>query len=266
MESQMLIAPHSQAWYERMAQMHGGYHFTWQSNVAPHNGEDVYLELAHTHLSPQKDVLDAGCGHGDFTLALASACRSIWAYDRVEAFIRIAKKSACQRNIQNITFVCADAGVGGRGHIPVPDDSFDVLLSRRGDLKWIEDAKRIGRPGAVLLQLNPWQNPAGIPPWNEELPEVLRFAKHDFDMREIVEQRLKNAGLELHSCWTFDVPECFTRPEQLYARLVWGFASNEVPSWEALQPLVERIYAAYATKEGIVLRQRRFLWQAVVDK
>ena len=68
------------------------------------------------------------------------------------------------------------------------DDSFDLLISRRGDLNWIEDAKRIGRPGSVLLQLNPLQDPVGMPLWNDELPTHLRFTKHTFDFREIVDR------------------------------------------------------------------------------
>ena len=266
MESQPLIAPHSQAWYERMAQMHGGYYFSWQSSVAPHNGEDAYAALVQEHLAINKDVLDAGCGHGDFTLAIAASCQSVWAYDRIQRFIEVAQTVASARKIQNVTFVCADSSAGERGHVPVADDSFDLLISRRGDLRWIEDAKRIGRPGSVLLQLNPLQYPAGMPLWNDELPSLLRFTKHTLDMREVVEQRLALGGLTLYSCWTFDVPEVFPNPEQLYRRLIWGFAQDEVPTWSQMESTLVRIFERYATAEGVELRQRRFLWKAVVKK
>jgi 23S rRNA (guanine745-N1)-methyltransferase len=249
-----------------MAQLYGGYHFTWQSSVAPHNGEDAYAELVQKHLAEDKDVLDAGCGHGDFTLAIASYCKSVWAYDRVQSFIEVAQALASERMIQNVTFICADSGAGERGHVPVADNSFDLLISRRGDLRWIEDAKRIGRPGSVLLQLNPWQDPAGTPVWNDELPPLFRFTKHTFDMREVIERRLAVGGLTLHSCWTFDVPEVLPNPEQLYRRLIWGFAQDEVPAWQEMQSTLERIFERYATAEGVELRQRRFLWKAVVKK
>ena len=266
MEPQPLIAPHSQAWYERMAQMHDGYHFTWQSTVAPHNGEDAYAALVQEHLAIHQDVLDASCGHGDFTLAIAASCQSVWAYDRIPRFIEVAQAAASERKIQNVTFVCADSAAGERGYVPVADDSFDLLISRRGDLNWIEDAKRIGRPGSVLLQLNPLQDPVGMPLWNDELPSLLRFTKPTFDMREVVEQRLAIGGLTLHSCWTFDVPELFANPEELYRRLIWGFAQDEVPAWQPMQPTIAQIFERYATAEGVELRQRRFLWKAVVKK
>jgi hypothetical protein len=85
-------------------------------------------------------------------------------------------------------------------------------------------------------------------------------------MADVIRHRLEEAGLELHSCWSFDVPEVFSEPEQLYARLSWGFAPEEVPSWAEAEGAVRRIFEHYETAEGIALRFRRFLWQAVVDK
>jgi len=41
-------------------------------------------------------------------------------------------------------------------------------------------------------------------------------------MPDLVYERLKNAKIDLHSAWIFDVPELFRDPEQLYNRLAWG--------------------------------------------
>ena len=89
-----MFRPHSPEWYDRLATLQDGYYYPWKSKVAAQNGEDAYLELVHQYLSPEKDVLDVGCGHGEVALTLSPHCRSIFAYDRVEKFIQIADENA----------------------------------------------------------------------------------------------------------------------------------------------------------------------------
>jgi SAM-dependent methyltransferase len=258
----------SKAWYERLAEMQAGYYYPWTSQVAPFNGEDVYLDMVHQYLAPDKDVLDVGCGHGEVALDIAPLCRSVLAYDRVARYIELARKGARKRGVRNVTFVCADShpdAHGGHAQIPADDDSLDLMISRRGPINWMEDARRVARPGAVLLQLNPMDSPYGNPIWNEELPEPLRIETHEWSMRGLIEERLAKGGLQLHSCWTFDVPEVFAQPEQLYVMLSWGYMPDEVPSWEETRAIIQRIFREYAGPEGLAIRFRRFLWQAIVD-
>ena len=58
----------------------------------------------------------------------------------------------------------------------------------------------------------------------------------------------------------------FAEPEQLYVLLSFGSAPDEVPAWEEVEQVFERIFRKYAGPEGVVLRFQRFLWQAVVEK
>ena len=104
----MPLRPHSRGWYDRLAEMQQGYHYPWRSTIADGNGEDAYAELARQHISPDKEVLDVGCGHGEFTLTLAPPCRSIVAYDRVLSYIQLASRAARKADIGNVLFVCAD--------------------------------------------------------------------------------------------------------------------------------------------------------------
>jgi hypothetical protein len=104
------------------------------------------------------------------------------------------------------------------------------------------------------------------PPWNNELPEVLRRPDPgDWTMRGAVERWLAIGRLSLHSCWTYDVPEQFDDPEQLYIFLSWGFAPEEVPTFAEVQETLEGIFSRYARSDGLALRHRRFLWKAVVE-
>lgn len=267
----MTLQPHSPAWYDRLATMQAGYSYPWQSKLAPDNGEDTYLRLVHEHLRPDIDVLDVGCGHGEVPLALAPFVRTIFAYDRVPSYIEMAQSAATERAITNATFLCYDSSANDSSadahatpHIPADDNSFDLLISRRGPLHWLEDARRVARPGAVIIQLNPMYPPP--PTWNDRLPVPLRRpVPGPSTMRDAVERRLANGRLALHSCWTFEVPEYFPDTEQLYLFLSWGYAPEEVPSFAEVRPLLADIFAEHGTADGLPLRHSRLLWKAIVD-
>jgi SAM-dependent methyltransferase len=263
----MQIRPHSLAWYDRLATLQSGYYYPWKSILPALNGEDTYLEMVAQHLFPEADVLDVGCGHGEVALDFASRCRSILAYDRVADYICLAEEARQRRGVTNVLFLCADSSAeanGGKPRIPAEPASFDLLISRRGPINWIEDARRVARPGAVLIQLNPQPLPA--PAWNGELPEPLRIPPPMVGpFREVIEPRLALSGLELHSCWSFDVPEIFPDPRELYVFLSWGFLPGEVPAYAEVQADLESLFARHAGAGGLVLRRERFLWKAVVE-
>jgi len=139
------------------------------------------------------------------------------------------------------------------------------MISRRGPLHWLEDASRVARPGAVLIQLNPLETP--MPDWAEKLPEPLRSAagiEYKFGMLNSVKYQLALGGLELHCVWTYDVPEYFSDPHELYKRLVWGYIPEEVPSWQEVRSVIESIFAKFSWKYGLPLRHTRLLWMAIV--
>ncbi len=261
---------HSRGWYDRLAEMQQGYYYPWRSTIADGNGEEAYAKLVRELLSSDKDVLDVGCGHGEFTLTLAPLCRSVFAYDRVLLYVESANRAKRKAGIGNVVFVCADpsADTSGSVTIPAPADSFDVLISRRGPLNYIEDARRVARTGAAIIQLNPMETCA--PAWEAALPRELPIAESGVagptgSMRESVERRLSAVGLRLHSCWTFDVPEYLRDPDQLYVMLTWGRAPEEVPPLAEVRETLERVFSDYAESAGLVWRHRRFLWKAVVD-
>jgi SAM-dependent methyltransferase len=108
------------------------------------------------HLRPDADLLDVACGHGEVALDLAPLCRSVLGYDRIAPWIERAQHTAQERGVANATFVCHDSSPeanGGRARLPAAVGSFDLLICRRGPFHWIEDARRVVRPGAVLLML-----------------------------------------------------------------------------------------------------------------
>jgi 23S rRNA (guanine745-N1)-methyltransferase len=211
-------------------------------------------------------VLDVGCGHGEFTLTLAGECRSILAYDRVLPFVRIGRRMAREAGVRNVHFVCADSSAEhiGSPTIPAQPDSFDLIMSRRGPLHYIEDVRRVARSGARIIQLNPMETAAL--PWHAELPPSLSIDEAPYtSMRRSVERRLSLAGLRIHSCWTFDVPEVLPDPEQLYVMLSWGRAPEETPLYREVREALEAVFSRHASEDGLDVRHRRFLWMANVE-
>ena len=265
----MIIRPHAPEWYDRLSTLQHGYYYPWRSRISPVNGEDTYLDLVHRNLTPETDVLDVGCGHGTVALELAPYCKSILAYDRVESYIHIAQDSARKKGVENVTYLCFDSSPEsnqGVARIPAEPQSFDLLISRRGPLHWLEDARRVARPGAILIQLNPLETP--LPQWANLLPEPLRSAagiELQSSMLNSIKYHLELGGLELHSVWTYDVPEFFDEPLELYRRLSWGYLPEEVPSWSDTKSIIEQIFSNFSTGyDGFVMRHTRLLWMALI--
>ncbi len=254
-------------WYDRLATIQEGYYYPWRSRLDAWHGEDAYLAALRRRLRPDADVLDAACGHGEVAIAIAPRVRSVLGYDRTAAWIELARRAVAERGLANATFVRHDsspAANGGRARLPVPDASCDLLICSKGPFHWIEDARRVARPGAVLLMLVPDATP--LTPWHAWLPEALRWrpAADPHWARPAIEGRLAAAGLALDSWWSYDVPERFPDPEQLYAWLAWGATPDEVPPFEGVRPVLERAFAEHGDAEGVAIRHRRYLWTAVV--
>jgi SAM-dependent methyltransferase len=265
-EKPVSVKPHSGQWYDRLSSMQKGYFYPWRSRLEPRHGEDVFGTLVFEHLRPDLDVLEVACAQGELALAIAPRCRSVLGYDRTADYIKMASQTKEERGIDNATFLVHDSSSdanGGRPHMPAADESIDLFVCSKGPFHWIAEAPRVGRPGAVLLMLVP--NPTRLTPWTALLPEILRWVDEDENWaRSTIEQRLGEAGLRLHSWWSFDVPELFSNPKELYAWRTFGFTAAEVPSYQEVAPLLERIFKEFAGPHGLEVRWRRHIWKAVI--
>lgn len=260
---------HSPSWYDNLAQVQSGYYYPWKSIIGDRNGEDAFIELVREHLTPEMDVLEVGCGHGELALDLAPLCRSIIAYDRVQPYIALAEQTRRERGLTNVTFLHYDARDPSLPEIQLPakENSVDLIIGRRAPLHWIPDAKRVCRNGGILLQLNPMEEP--IPAWSNKLPHKLHYensGRHtgSGSIHQSVENRLHQAGLLLHSGWGFDVPEIFEDPRELYSMITWGLPQSEIPAFEEIEYKFKAIFERFAEPKGIVLRHCRYLWKAEV--
>jgi SAM-dependent methyltransferase len=217
-------------WYDRLATLQEGYFYPWRSILPAWHGEDVFRSLLALHLQADLDVLEVACAQGELALETAASVRSLLAYDRVADYIRLAQASAQTRGIHNVTLRLHDSSSqanGGHPHIPAADGSFDLLVCSKGPFHWIEDARRVARPGACLLMLVPDATP--MTPWHARLPDALRWQAADDPnwARPAIERRLAMVQLSLDSWWSFDVPEIFPTAQAFYAWRTWGKSLEE---------------------------------------
>jgi SAM-dependent methyltransferase len=247
-----------------------GFAHRWRSSVAAVNGEDVFIDLVDQHLSPDCDVLDLGCGHGELTLTLAARCRSIVGIEREAGYLELAKELAVEQNVVNAQFYQVNlAGVEDENRvfagIPLADDSIDVFVNRRGPIlrRYLDEALRVARHGAVIVGLHSTGN-TPTPTWADQLPEPYQnvFMALPFDeVAGWVTDPLSTVGISDYSLWWIDVPEYLRTPYELYTRL-GGSETADAPEYQKIAPQLTKIVEQYRTSQGLVLRHRRLLWQA----
>jgi SAM-dependent methyltransferase len=246
-----------------------GFAHLWQSSVATGNGEDMFIALVEQHLRPEHDVLDVGCGHGELALALAARCRSIVGIEREPGYLALARELAAEQNATNARFFQVNlAGAEDKDRvfagIPLADDSIDLFVNRRGPIlaRYLAEALRVARRGAVILGLHPAGN-APMPPWCNELPEPYQKAFMALSFDEVarwVIDPLRAAGISDYSLWWIDVPEFLRTPYELYVRL-GASQISDVPEYRDIELQLAKIIQHYGVAQGIILRHQRLLWQ-----
>lgn len=114
-------------------------------------------DLRHLSLFPSDRVLDAGCGAGSVTRAIARAVPQGRAtgVDREPKYLDFARQKAAVEGIGNIQFA-----VGDVLHLPFDDGSFDVVWSKhllqfvRDRQQALAEFKRVCRLGGRVVCCN----------------------------------------------------------------------------------------------------------------
>ncbi len=73
--------------------------------VADQAAYERKLEITRSHLTPEMDVLEFGCGTGTTALIHAAHVRHILAFDFSAEMISIAEEKARAKTVENVTFV-----------------------------------------------------------------------------------------------------------------------------------------------------------------
>lgn len=165
------------------------------------------LERTRAFLSGTDRVLELGCGTGSTALKLAGDAAHITASDISPAMLGIARGKAEDQGIDNVDFVCCDAGA--------PDfreGSFDAVLAfnllhlmpdAEGTVKRAYDLLKPGghfvSKTACLREMSPlWRPLIAVMQWIGYAPFVRRLSKTE------VERMIQDAGFEILQARSFD--------------------------------------------------------------
>jgi SAM-dependent methyltransferase len=249
---------------EELARAQGGYFFPWRSEIGKGDGESAYTDRVEALLRPDSVVLEAGCGHGPDIHVFAPKVAHYIAYDYAPAFVGIAEQNVRRHALSNVQLFVMDSSPkqnAGRATLPAPDQSVDLIISRRGPTNFILAARRVVRPGGRLIQLNPMNSQA--PPWNEALPPPLRISVDVEPIEARINTLLGEVSLDFENTEYFDVPEYFADAQQLWLMLTW--LKSDPPSFADVQHDIRRVFERWGNSQGVELRHRRFLWTALVE-
>lgn len=221
--------------------------------VEGQSGED-YFDKIVLDGSKGGDVIDIGCGRGEFTLTVARVARKVVGIDFSQKAISKALESSKAHRASNVEFKLADAR-----KIPFPYESFDLAFSRRGpameSLRSITEAFRILRRDGRLMQqeigerdkLN-WKQVFGR---GQNFPFTGKIADEKTKL-------LREAGFKNVDVRDFEATEYFKTLKDVIMRLE---TTPIIPSFDknADRALVEKLGKTCADENGIKTNEHRLV-------
>jgi len=136
----------SDLWYDEIALRNGGYLTTDNYKTSGISAENIFHDLLIKQLKSIYFVLDAGCGHGNFTYSISKLVSKIVGIDFSKEMIKIACNN-CKND--NLEFMVAST----KNKLPFNENTFDFIFSRRGPISII-DHKRILKNDGIIMGIH----------------------------------------------------------------------------------------------------------------
>lgn len=133
-------------WYDMIARRNGGYKARAVYQVIGESAEDIFEAQLRELLPNCQTVLDAGCGHGEFTIKMAPLTQHITEFDHSAEMITIAQQLKESSDTQRVEFVYATT----KSELPFADGQFDLIYDRRGPTSIIEHSRILRSEGIIL--------------------------------------------------------------------------------------------------------------------
>ena len=106
--------------------------------------------LLDCFVNPAVTLLDLGSGAGQTLCRLAPKVKAIWGFNQEDDLHEAAQLRVASRGIKNATVVLGNVAEAG-DVAQLPDDTFDLVLSRRGPNVNAEVRKKL-KPDAYIIQ------------------------------------------------------------------------------------------------------------------
>lgn len=133
-------------WYDMIARRNGGYKSRAVFTVVGRSAEDVFEERLIEMLPQCQSVLDAGCGHGEFTLKMSAYTNSIIGFDNSRELMTIAQALHRSSLIENVEFLYSTT----KAELPFVDEQFDLIYDRRGPTSIINHSRILKSGGTIF--------------------------------------------------------------------------------------------------------------------
>ena len=132
---------------EEMMEKKARHEESWREGV---DGED-YFDRIVLKEARGRNVLDVGCGRGEFTLYVAAVAKKVAGVDFSRNAISRAIVNTSLQGVTNMELRLTSAR-----SIPYPDESFELVYCRRGpatcDLKTAREASRVLKHGGRFIE------------------------------------------------------------------------------------------------------------------
>ncbi|RDU34877.1 SAM-dependent methyltransferase [Neobacillus piezotolerans] len=235
-------------WYKQIGNMEGQYRYTWNSTVSQPNGESIF-DAEVLKMVKDKEVLDIGCGDGEFTHQCAAFAKEIVGVDATETFTAAGNK----KKRANVSFVTGNSKHG----LPVEKGPFDCAYIRKGPTSAYPFLKKAVKEGGTVLGLHPGDDlgmelPLLFPTFFEKkegtpILDLIRkrleagsFSSAEFDHIEATEY--------LHTPLDVIKWRCFGQKPSIYKRMI-----------EENLPEITRIFEKNSTPAGLPITFSRYI-------
>ncbi len=223
--------------------------------------ERVYVEGNHGEAEfdrkvletvPGKRVLDVGCGRAKFTARIGENAREVIGIDVSKTALSKAHEKLASRQQSNVRLQIGDAS-----NIPFPDESFDVLISRRGpvteSMKTLREAYRVLAKGGLLMEITIGEKD------KHNLGQIFGRGQM-YNVKEKVAvsktKMLRSAGFEVVEARDYLATEIFESLDDLVIRLK---SAPIIPAFDVQRDRIylERVERELKSSRGIETEEHR---------
>lgn len=220
----------SKEWYDQIALKNQGYKSNAIYKVEGISGEDVFEVKLIELLKNSQNVLDAGCGDGEFTLRMGAYTKHITGFDNSKELLKLAQEKREFLKLENVHFVYSSTKESDA--MPFDQESFDLIYSRRGPTSIIDHhhllkkggsmigihssskekvLDKLNRSGLKLVDIKEYEDAVAIFPNERELLKYFSafpgnpdytLQENESEARKIVEAHFKD-GRYTHNQWRY---------------------------------------------------------------
>ena len=151
----------------------------YRTSTVHSQGEDLPRLVAAASLTGIETVLDAGCGAGHASAAVAPFAAAVVALDLTAAMLRQTERLTAERGLNNITTLEGDVEA-----IPAANGVYDRAVSRYSAHHWpdpavaLSELRRVLKPGGVFVLSDIVAPPAPALDTFLQTVELLRDPSH----------------------------------------------------------------------------------------